>query len=106
MTKESKNKNYRLTLMVICLVLILCLIQLFISHRLATTGQVVKEFELKAAKIEQENKLLEEEISQKGSLTVVSQKAEQLGLTRTTSILYLTSQIPVALGTANVPSGH
>jgi len=98
MNKERKVKNYRLTFVVIGLVLILSLIQLSISHRLATTGEAVKELEIRASQIDQENAFLEEEISQKGALTAVSQKAEQLGLVRTSSILYFTSQIPVALG--------
>lgn len=106
MNKEKKGKNHRLTFVIVGLVLILCLIQLFISHRLATTGEVVKEFEIKTSKIEKENALLREEITQIGSLTAVSQKAEQLSLVRTSSILYLTSQIPVALGTPSVPEGH
>lgn len=98
MNKERKNKNHRLTPIIIGLVLILCLIQLFISHRLANTGEGVKEFEIRAVQIGQENTRLKEEINQTGSLTEVSQRAEQLGLTRTSNILYLTSQIPVALG--------
>lgn len=98
MNKEGKIKNHRLTFVVASLVLILSLIQLLISHRLATTGEVVKELETKAAQVEQENAIFKEEISQKGSLTEVSQKAEQLGLVRTSSVFYLTSQIPVALG--------
>lgn len=92
------RKNYRLTFVVMGLVLILSLIQLFISHRLASAGGIVKNFEIKADRIERENAFLEEEISKMGSLSEVSQKAQNLGLTRTSSILYLTSQIPVALG--------
>jgi len=80
------------------LVFILSLFQLFISHRLATTGETGKELENRAAQVEQKNTYIKEEISQMGSLTAVSQKAEQLGLVRTSSVLYLTSQIPVALG--------
>jgi len=98
MNQKRKVQKHQLTFIVIILVLILSLVQLLISHRLATTGEVVKKLEVRASQIEQENAFLEEEISQKGSLSEVSQKAEQLGLVRTSSILYLTSQIPVALG--------
>lgn len=98
MGKEKKFKNHRLTLIVASLVLTLCLIQLLISHRLAAAGELVERLEVKAAEVEQDNVVLKEEISQIGSLTEISQKAKQLGLVRTSSILYLTSQIPVALG--------
>lgn len=96
--QERKIKKIPLTFIVIGLVLVLSLTQLLIAHRLATTGEVVKKFEIKAAEIEQENAFLKEGISQTGSLSEVFQKAEELGLVRTSSILYLTSQIPVALG--------
>jgi len=98
MNQKIKIQKHQLTFIVITLVLILSLVQLLISHRLATTGEVVKKLEIRASQVEKENAFLEEEISQKGSLSEVSQKAEQLGLVRTSSILYLTSQIPVALG--------
>lgn len=98
MGKEKKFRNYRLTFIVASLVFTLCLVQLLISHRLAATGELVERLEVKAAEVEQENVVLKEEISQIGSLTEISQKAKQLNLVRTSSILYLTSQIPVALG--------
>lgn len=96
--KTKKTKKEKLTSLILGLVLILCLIQLFISHRLATAGEKVAELEVRAAQIEAENNLLEEEISQMGALSRVSQEAAKLGLVRTSSVLYLTSQIPVALG--------
>ncbi len=96
--KTKKTKKEKLTSLILGLVLVLCLIQLFISHRLATSGEKVAELEVRAAQIEAENNLLEEEISQMGALSRVSQEAEKLGLVRTSNVLYLTSQIPVALG--------
>lgn len=103
MSHKRKNKNHKLTFVVFGLVLLLCLIQLFISHRLAVAGEEVKKLEIKAAQIEKENVFLEEEISSMGSLSRIYQEAERLGFVRTSSVLYLTSQIPVALGTSPVP---
>ena len=96
--RVRKTKKERLTSFILGLVLVLCLVQLFISHRLATSGERVREFEVRAEQIKTENNLLEEEISQMGALSRISQEAEELGLVRTSNILYLTSQIPVALG--------
>lgn len=79
-------------------VLVLALVQLFISHRLATAGEKVEQFEIRTVQIEQENSLLKEKIGQMGALSRISQEAKKLGLVRTSKILYLTSQIPVALG--------
>lgn len=103
MSKERKNKNHKLTFVVFGLVLTLSAVQLFISHHLATAGEVVKEFEIKANRLEQENALLKEELSKMRALSRISQEAKRLGLVRISNILYLTSQIPVALGTSNVP---
>lgn len=96
--KEKKTRKKKLTSLILTLVIVLSLIQLFISHRLATAGERVKEFEIRAVQIKEENNLLEEEVSQMGALSRVSQEAEKLGLVRASNVLYLTSQIPVALG--------
>jgi len=104
MKPEKKKRKYHFTSLVVGLVLVLCLVQLLISHRLATAGEVVKQLEVRAAQIKQENDLLEEEVSQMGALSRIAQEAQRLGLVRTSSVLYLTSQIPVAWDTSNLSS--
>lgn len=104
-TKKIKKKRNFWIFLIGGAVLALALGQLFISHRLATTGEVIREFEVKATRLEQANLLLKEEIGQMGSLSRIAQEAEALGLVRTANILYLTPPVSVALG-ANVPVGH
>ena len=98
MTLKQTKRKLSLTSLVIGLAIVLGLVQLFISHRLATAGESVRILEARAAELEQINLLLEEEIAQTGSLQVVAKRAEELGFVRTDQVVYLTSPVPVALG--------
>lgn len=79
------------------LVLILALIQLIVAHRLSNLGAVIDLCENQAARLEQENLKIAEEISQVGSLSKISLKAENLGFVRANKVIHLAPQIPVAL---------
>ncbi|MFC1727659.1 hypothetical protein ACFL0Y_04005 [Patescibacteria group bacterium] len=97
MKKKTKKTSRKSPLVIIVgLVLVLSFVQLLISHRLAAYGRVVRELEDKAGQLEKENKQLEEEIGQIGSLINISQRAEKLGLIKVDHVLQLTPQVPVA----------
>lgn len=96
--KKSKSKTRQgLVPLIIILVLILSLVQLYISYNLSTAGVKVKALEEKSLVLEKANRQLNQEISQVGSLTSISLKATELGLVRTTQVLHLIPQVPVAL---------
>lgn len=97
MNKEKKNKKSKLIVIITALVLVLALTQLVVSHHLATLGGKLRELETKITQLQQENGVLAEEISNVASLSKISLKAEELGFVRTTAVLHLTPQIPVAL---------
>lgn len=103
--KENKQKRKRIfPKVVIFVALILALVQLTISHRLASSGGRLNELENQASQVQKEIRLLEEEVNQMGSLSVVSQKAELLGMEKTQKIIYLRPQLPVALGKSELSS--
>jgi len=106
MNTKSKKKNKGLILLVILITIILSLIQLTISHRLASAGEKVKQLELTALELEQKNITLEKEINQMGSLATVSSKAEALGLTKVQKVSFVASQVPVALGKVDYSSNR
>jgi len=89
-----KNKNL---LIVIFLVALLAIVQLLISHKLATMGERLRQTEKIASRKVGENQNLEEEIGKIGSLANISSQAQSLGFVRTTQVLHLVPQIPVAL---------
>jgi len=95
--KKKVRKKTGLIFILISLVLLLSLVQLVISHHLATAGERVRQLEKKASQIEQENRRLQKEISQMGSLAKISSEAEKLGLEKSIQVLHLTPQLPVAL---------
>jgi len=90
-------KRTNLPIFIIAFVIGLALVQLVITHRLATAGEVIKELEIEASRIEEKNKLFRQEINQLGSLRRISQEAGKLGFIRQNSLLHLTPEVPVAM---------
>jgi len=96
--KNNKQKRYsRVSILVVLMVIILSLVQIVISHYLSTSGEKVRQLEDRITFLEQENRLLNGEISAVGSLSSISTKASELGLVRTSQIQHFAPQIPVAL---------
>lgn len=93
----KKKKKISFTHLLLGVVVILATAQLLVSHYLATWGEKVADFEEKAMILEQENQFLSQKINSVASLAEIAQKAEELGFVRSTKIVHLTSQIPVAL---------
>jgi len=97
MKRNVKNKKPILLIFIVLLVCILALGQLVVSHYLATMGEKLSLLEAKANQLERENQILEEEIKASGSLSKISSLAKELGFVKTTAVLHLTPQLPVAL---------
>lgn len=93
----SRKLRINLPVLVTLLVISLALIQLVITHRLATSGGAIRELEIKAQRLEDKSELLRQEITQLGSLRRVAQKAEELGFVRNNSLLHLIPELPVAM---------
>jgi len=98
MKSLQPKKTFGILKIVVVSILFLALTQIYVSHRLATAGKLVGKLEEEAEKIRMENGKIKELVSQKGSLSVVFEKAEKLGFTPVGEVFYLTSEIPVALG--------
>ena len=97
MNKKSKNKKPIFLIFIVILVFLLSLGQLIVSHYLATMGEKLSLLEARAKQLEKENQILEEKIKTNGSLSKISSRAQELGLVKTTAVLHLTPQLPVAL---------
>ena len=104
--KKKIFKKPRLVIFIISLVVILSLVQLTISYWLATTGGKMRQLEEKATLLEQQNKILREDINYMGSLSRVNQEAQNLGLVKANSVLHLIPQVPVALETEKLPEAR
>lgn len=104
--KKKIDKKPKLVILIISLVFVLSLTQLFISFFLAVNGDKLRQLEEKASLLEQENKILSEEIYRLGSLKRINDEAKNLGFVKADKILSLTSQVPVALGIKELSAGR
>lgn len=99
--KIRKNNSLpiieKATLFAVLLAVALGGIQFLISCKLATAGYEVGKTEKRIQELESENSLLYDSVSKMGSLSEVSSKAEELGFVRTTHVVHLIPQLPVAL---------
>lgn len=103
LAKRDLAPPEKLIYLIVGLILVLAGFQLVISHGLATTGGKLRQWEEKTDLLEKENRILTEEINQMGSLARIANEAQKLGLVKSSKVLYLTPQIPVALEkTANL----
>ncbi len=87
----------KLPILITFLVIGLTLVQLVLTHRLATAGEAIGELEIETSRLEKKNELIKQGITQLGSLRRISQEAEKLGFVRNNSLLHLTPEIPVAM---------
>ena len=90
-------KKIKILPLIITIVVVLAGVQLVISHQLATAGEEVRQLEKETQVIGEENRLLLEEVSQIGTLSKISLQAAEMGLVRTTQVIHLGSQTPLAL---------
>lgn len=95
--KKNPTRKPKLIFLVGVVLLILSSVQLIISHNLATAGETVRQLELKNSQLEEENRILSDEISKMGSLARISSEAKRIGLIKTTQVVHLPSEVPVAL---------
>ena len=72
------------------LVIVLAGFQLFVSHRLGTSGQRLREIEQRVIGLEKENRLLRAGLAHQASLAQIEEKAKKLGLEEANLVFDLT----------------
>lgn len=72
------------------LVIVLAGFQLFVSHRLGTSGQRLREIEQRGIELEKENRLLRADLARQASLAQIEEKARALGLTEANLVFDIT----------------
>jgi cell division protein FtsL len=95
--KKRIISKINLPLLVISWVILLAVVQLVLTHRLATSGEAMKELEIKSERLKEKNELLKEETTALGSLRRIAQKAEEMGFVAQNNLLPLKPEIPVAM---------
>ena len=88
------NKN--ILKLVALLVVGLTFFQLFVSHRLGTAGQSLRDTEERATELERANRLLRAQLAEQASLAQIEERARELGLEEVSLVIDLTNQPALA----------
>lgn len=80
------------------LIVVLALVQIYFSNKLATQGRILKECEKEISLIEEENKKLKSEAVGAVGLIKLSQIASEKGFHKNPSVINLSNRVPVAFG--------
>ncbi|HCM37686.1 MAG: hypothetical protein UV61_C0002G0239 [Candidatus Gottesmanbacteria bacterium GW2011_GWB1_43_11] len=78
-------------------VVVLLLIQVIVSNRLATSGHDITRIEQEIQTVNEENQLYAEKIASASALMAIADKAKQLGFVTPVNPIFLTRDLPVAL---------
>ncbi|OGY12224.1 MAG: hypothetical protein A3F61_00485 [Candidatus Blackburnbacteria bacterium RIFCSPHIGHO2_12_FULL_41_13b] len=92
---EIKTKN-RAWIVLFTILSVVIIAQLLASNYLAGKGEYLSLLEKKASLLTRENQTLQEELSQKASLTKLAVEAQDSGFTKAENIMYLDTSLPVA----------
>lgn len=98
--REKESKKYKkitslLLSLFLCLLFLLSL-QVYLASQLVEEGKKITFLAEKTEILKKENDVLEKKITSKTSLFYISQKAQEKGLKKITSVIYLTSPSTVA----------
>lgn len=80
----------------IIFILVLSVVRIFISNRVATSGVVLGKLQEQAANLKTENILISEKLYTKTALTTIDSEAEKQGYVEQKSDFVLSGQMPVA----------
>jgi len=78
-------------------VVVLGILQVYFSNKLATRGKISQEFEEKIIQLEKENQQIRSEVARQGGLNELTLQATKKGFIKNPAIVNFSSKIPVAL---------
>jgi len=94
----KKIKYFRLIFsLMFSILIILGIVQVIMANQLVEKGEKIKTLNNKIEIITKENQELKELISSETSLEKIKEKAKNLGMIELTSIIYLSTPLPIAL---------
>lgn len=94
--KDSRQPRKVFFLMAI-LIFFLGVVNIIFSCNLATSGEKLRSLKTEIQKLEKNNQDLEKKVVDLSSYAVLSQRANQLGFVKTSSIVYLEGQTSLAM---------
>ncbi|MGB9911177.1 MAG: hypothetical protein ACPLKP_01085 [Microgenomates group bacterium] len=97
MKKKKTKKQFDFFKFTVLILGILIIFQIIISCWLVSLSAETKNWQVKLSQLNEEIKILNEELAKETSLKKISQKAEELGLVKTSVVFHLTEDNAVAL---------
>lgn len=95
--KTTNNKNLKLPLVLVSVVVLLAICQIITANSLTTWGKKLQKIEQDTLVLEKENKKMQVEIDSLGSLTRLKEFAAKKGFNHEISVVSLSTNKPVAL---------
>lgn len=95
--KIFKTSHKKLTIIAFLSVAILFSANLIVSNILATNGEQLRLLLQRTSNLKDQNSRLNQEINNNSALNTLEKKAQELGFIKSTQILTLSSQPPVAM---------
>jgi hypothetical protein len=87
--KEERKKFPKFTIIFIVVLVILGVLEIWVSHTLASYGEKFESMEKLKISLNLENKILENEIASFSTLYEIATKSATLGLTKAKDIQYI-----------------
>jgi len=85
---KPKKRILRITRFIVVLVVVLVVLEVWMVNRLSTYGDKIQSLKVAQADLELENQILENQISQNGTMLNLESKAKALGFDTTKNLEY------------------
>jgi cell division protein FtsL len=95
--KKAKHFSYKWSYYLFGVIIILLIIQVLVSNRLANSGIKINYLENEIQKSTDKKITMQEKIASASSFMTIIQKSEKLGFTKPATPLFITSELPIAL---------
>jgi hypothetical protein len=95
---EPKKPESRVVVgLIISAIILLGLAQVIVANRLATQGELIKQYEIETQEIVEGNRKVEKEIVKLSSLSCIASRSASLGMRRAFDTIYIPGSIPIAM---------
>lgn len=93
--KQGRQKLLLRAIFMVVFILLTC--QIFVSNLISSSGDKIQLLEQRHTSLTSQNEQIKKEIASVNSLSNLSHEASKLGLVKTNSVIYLETQVNVAM---------
>lgn len=82
--------------LIVGIIVFLGLAQIIVANRLATQGELLRQYQIETERIIEESQRIENEIVKLSSLSHIASQSARLGLMKSPRVVYLPGSLPIA----------